>query len=484
MKKNLLVKIRLSLKAKMSNIHNIKVLYVEENTKTIMYVKDLLFKNGISSFTSSTNGIEALSLYEKNKYDLIITDMVIPRMNGFDLIKNIKKIDSEQIVMMIAGLDNREDLIKAIELRVHYFIEKPILSAKFDSTLHECQESIKTKKESELSNLLLQQYRYAIDTSSILSKTDIRGKITYANKAFYQISQYTEEECIGQTHRIIKNSHADTSIYKDIWNTISRKKEWRGIIKNRAKDGSEYIVDSLIIPLLDTDNNIIEYLGIRHDITKLEHYKENLKEQLQIAVKETIDTQKEVVYTMGSIGETRSKETGNHVKRVAEYSYILAKLAGLEESHAELLKLASPMHDIGKVGIPDAILNKKGKLTPEEFEIMKTHSTLGYEMLKGSNRDIMRTSAIVAYQHHEKWNGDGYPQGLKKDEIHIYGRITAICDVFDALGSDRCYKKAWPLDKILKLFEKETSEHFDPNLVVLFMDNLELFLDIRDQYVD
>jgi len=153
------------------------------------------------------------------------------------------------------------------------------------------------------------------------------------------------------------------------------------------------------------------------------------------------DTQKEIIYTMGAIGESRSKETGNHVKRVAEYSYLLAKLYGLSEDEAKLLKEASPMHDIGKVAISDSILKKPGKLTDEEFAIMKTHSQLGYEMLKHSKRPILKAASIIAHQHHEEYNGKGYPQGLKGDEIHIYGAITAVADVFDALGSDRVYKK-------------------------------------------
>ena len=146
---------------------------------------------------------------------------------------------------------------------------------------------------------------------------------------------------------------------------------------------------------------------------------------------------------MGAIGESRSKETGNHVKRVAEYSYLLAKLSGLNEDESELLKQASPMHDIGKVAIPDSILHKTDKLTKLELEIMKTHALKGYELLKGSDRPLLKMAAIIALEHHEKWNGEGYPTGLKEEEISIYGRITAICDVFDALGSDRCYKKAW-----------------------------------------
>ncbi|WP_424687911.1 MAG: HD domain-containing phosphohydrolase [Halarcobacter ebronensis] len=209
----------------------------------------------------------------------------------------------------------------------------------------------------------------------------------------------------------------------------------------------------------------------------------NIKE-IQSLNKEIEDTQKEVILTMGAIGETRSKETGNHVKRVAEYSKILAIKYGLDENEANLLKEASPMHDIGKVGIPDRVLKKPAKLNDEEWEIMKGHAQLGYEMLKHSNRKILKAAAIVAKEHHEKWDGSGYPNGLKGEEIHIYGRITAVADVFDALGSDRCYKKAWPLEEILDLFKKERGKHFDPKLVDLLFENIDEVVYIRDKYKD
>ncbi|MFC5451749.1 HD domain-containing phosphohydrolase [Paenibacillus aestuarii] len=196
------------------------------------------------------------------------------------------------------------------------------------------------------------------------------------------------------------------------------------------------------------------------------------------------ETQKEILITMGEIGESRSKETGNHVKRVAEYSYILAIGAGLSREEAELLKMASPMHDIGKVAIPDDVLNKPGKLTDEEFQVMQTHTQIGYNLLKNSNRRILKTAAVVALEHHEKWNGRGYPQGLKGENIHIFGRITAIADVFDALGSERVYKKAWELDRILDLFREECGEHFDPKLVDVLFEQLPAILQVREAYSD
>ena len=206
--------------------------------------------------------------------------------------------------------------------------------------------------------------------------------------------------------------------------------------------------------------------------------------QIESLSDEIINTQKEIIYTMGEIAETRSKETGNHVKRVAEYSKLIALKLGINEQEAEMLKLASPMHDIGKVGIPDNILNKPGKLTPEEFEIMKTHAQLGYEMLKHSSKPILQAAAIVSKEHHEKYNGKGYPLGLSGENIHIFARITAVADVFDALGSDRIYKKAWEDKKIFELFNNEKGEHFDPKIIDIFFENLEEIKQIRDKFKD
>ncbi|MEC0232479.1 DUF3369 domain-containing protein [Paenibacillus alba] len=193
-------------------------------------------------------------------------------------------------------------------------------------------------------------------------------------------------------------------------------------------------------------------------------------------------TQQEIIYTMGEITETRSKETGHHVKRVAEYSRLLALKYGLPEQEAEVIRLASPMHDVGKVGIPDAILNKPGPLTTEEFDIMKTHSNLGYEMLKHSNKQVLNAAAIIAGQHHERYDGTGYPLGLKGEDIHLYGRITALADVFDALCSDRVYKKAWELDRVLDLLKTERGKHFDPDIVDIFLSHLDEFLVIKELY--
>jgi response regulator RpfG family c-di-GMP phosphodiesterase len=200
--------------------------------------------------------------------------------------------------------------------------------------------------------------------------------------------------------------------------------------------------------------------------------------------KENEATQKEIIIGLGEIAEARSKETGRHVRRVAEFCRLLARLAGLSEDEAEVIYIASTMHDVGKVAVPDAILNKPGRLTPKEFEEIKLHATMGYEMLKKSERPVMKMAAQIALEHHEKYNGTGYPQGLVGEKISLVGRIAAVADVFDALGTSRIYKKAWPLEDILVFMQAEKGRHFDPVLVEALFRNLDKFVRIRNELGD
>ncbi len=190
--------------------------------------------------------------------------------------------------------------------------------------------------------------------------------------------------------------------------------------------------------------------------------------------------QREIMYRICEVVETRSKESGVHVKRVSAYCELLAKLYGMPSKDVELLKKAAPLHDLGKIAIPDQILHKPGKLDDYEWQVMKTHAQIGYEMLKDSEIELFNVAAEVAFYHHEKWNGKGYPNGLSGESIPITGRITAIADVFDALASDRCYKKKWPMDKIYNLFKKERGEHFDPQLCDLFIEHFDDFVAIKE----
>jgi len=356
---------------------------------------------------------------------------------------------------------------------------KEYIAIRYDITELERLKSIleeqldDSNKTVEDKMLLLEQYESAIDKSALLSRTDLNGIITHINETYSKVTGFSKKELIGHNHERVRVNDVPSYFYEELWSTIKAKKIWNGTIKNLSKNNKIIYLETTIVPILDRDNEVVEYMSIQYNVTDIY----NLKQEI-------VDTQKEVIQTMGAIGESRSKETGNHVKRVAEYSKLLALKYGLKLEEAELLKQASPMHDIGKVGIPDAILNKPAKLNSQEWKVMQTHAELGYEMLKHSDREILKAAAIVAMTHHEKFDGSGYPKGLRGDEIHIYGRITAVADVFDALGSDRVYKKAWKIDEILELLKEEKGKHFDPILIDVFLENIADFLSIKDKYTD
>ena len=207
--------------------------------------------------------------------------------------------------------------------------------------------------------------------------------------------------------------------------------------------------------------------------------------KLQDALALSKDTEFEISTRLGKASESRDPETGGHIRRMSYYSELLAKLYGLDEAESELILYAAPLHDIGKIGIPDAILLKPGRFEEHEFEIMKTHAQLGADMLKTDKEyPILQAGYIIALEHHEKYDGSGYPHGKKGKEIHLYARIVAIADVFDALNSKRCYKEPMPLQKVLEIMKKNAGTHFDPELLDLFLENIELFLKIKEQYKD
>jgi len=363
-------------------------------------------------------------------------------------------------------VDEQGDIVEFIGIRKDITEEenfKDQLQSELNMTSDTLQEMMKRSRE----------YHKAMDESTILTRADLNGKITYINQEFTDALGYTSDEIVGKDHRVLKHPDTPKVIIKNLWDTILSGHTWKGMIQNINKQGETVWLDTVIVPIKNMKEEVVEYLTIRHNMSDVVHLHEEIE-----------TTQGELIYTLGAAAETRSRETGNHIRRVAHYSKLLALLYGLERKEAEILFQASPMHDIGKLAIPDHVLKKPGKLDDEEWMVMRTHSELGYKILNTSTRPILQASAIVAHEHHEKWDGSGYPRGLQGDAIHIYGRICAIADVFDALGSDRVYKKAWELDAIVQLLENEKGRHFDPQLVDLFINNLDKFLTIKEEFKD
>lgn len=212
--------------------------------------------------------------------------------------------------------------------------------------------------------------------------------------------------------------------------------------------------------------------------------KDVLDEMVQMRTDELRRTRLQVVQRLGRAAEYRDNETGNHILRMSHISALLAKSIGWSNADCELLLHASPMHDIGKIGISDHILLKPGKFESEEWEVMKTHSAIGANILDGDDfdSDLMKLAREIAQTHHEKWDGSGYPNGLSGEEIPLVGRIAALADVFDALTSTRPYKKAWTVEAAVDLIKENSGSHFDPDLVAVFLEQLPEIIKIREQF--
>lgn len=234
-----------------------------------------------------------------------------------------------------------------------------------------------------------------------------------------------------------------------------------------------------------------ELLARVRNLVEVQYFQKSIQQQntiletrVQERTQEIYRTRLQIVRRLGRAAEYRDNETGLHIIRMSQISALLGQAVGMAVADVELLLNASPMHDIGKIGIPDHILLKPGKLDPDEWEIMKTHATIGADILDGDDSDILRMARDIALTHHEKWDGSGYPKGLQADAIPLVGRIVAVADVFDALTSSRPYKKAWSIEDAVGYIQSNRGKHFDPQLVDLFIKALPEITAIKQKYAE
>lgn len=589
---------------------NYSALIIDDSKVITNNIKKLLEVRGYTVLIAN-DGAKGLDMLNTKYPNIAIVDLEMPIMGGMEILEELKKNPKFEFtpILMLSATTDADVIGDALKNGAVDFLRKPYIAEELIRKVGFWLDYSKKFIELKHANTLLNEYKKVIDKSTIVSKTDLNGIITFVNDKFCDISGYNASELVGKPHNIIRHPDMPKEAFEDLWQTIQSKYIWHGVVKNRRKDGTSYIVDSVVTPILDENGNILEFISVRHDITQFEEMKNDLQNRLGGAERtlgemmdmssqyeaitdevnmilkimpsgkiiyanqkfcdisgydvrellgETFDvifypetikkicdkvwqslkklgnyqgvikcakkngsvfwidtfiksivvndnlieyinvsrditdilslneelegTQRELLYRVGEIGETRNKETGHHVKRVAEYSKLIAQKYGLSEEECKLVFIAAPIHDIGKVGIPDNILLKPDKLDKGEFKIMQTHATIGAKVLSGSKMKTIEAAAIIAAQHHEKYDGTGYPLGLKGDEIHIFAKIVAIADVFDALGSKRPYKEAWDIDDIVEFFQIERGKHFDPILTDIFLNNLNEFLAIKEKY--
>jgi putative two-component system response regulator len=342
-----------------------KILIVDDLEDNIYILEGMLGDAGYSSYKSTTDPREVISLYMEYKPDIVLLDLEMPYIDGFEVMKMLKEVEhgSYTPVIVLTARSEREIKLKALQGGARDFIVKP-----FD------EFEVETRIRNQLEVRLL--------------------------------------------HNQIKNQ------------------------------------------------NVI------------------LEEKVRDRTKELHGTRLEIIRKLGIAAEFRDKETGGHIVRISRMSEKLALAAGLDPKKADMIMNASPMHDVGKIGIRDSILLKPGKLTPDEFEEMKQHTIIGAEILGNDQYELLKTARVIALTHHEKWDGSGYPKGLKGESIPIEGRITAVVDVFDALTSKRSYKEAWPVEKALEEMDRISGTHFGPSLIEAFHKIMPEILEIKNSVTE
>ena len=467
-------------------------LSVHNTTKSVL--KKFVFENKELEIISAYSGKEAIEILSKNSdIAVILLDVVMETDDaGLIVAKKVREELKNKIVRIVLrtgqpGTAPEKDVILNYDIN-DYKEKTELTSLKLFTTV---VASLRSYKDLAI----IEQNKHGLEKIIDASKSifQLNSLMLFVEGVLTQLVSILE---LSENPRKIKSSDA-------FFASLENKKFKLLATAGKFKDKDDYkIITPKAIELLDeafinkksiekddafvgffqSKDNKYVFLYLEGHGKLNEHDKKFLKvflNNVSVAFEnvclnnELINTQKEMIEKLGEVVENRSKETANHVKNVAKVSKVLAKAYGLKKDKIKNLIMVSPMHDIGKVAIPDAILLKNGKLTDNEFDIMKSHSKIGWEILKGSNRELLNIASIVAHEHHERWDGNGYPRGLKGEQIHIFGRITAVADVFDALTQKRVYKEAWPLDKVLTLLKEERGKQFDPRLIDLFFENID-----------
>jgi response regulator RpfG family c-di-GMP phosphodiesterase len=468
-------------------------------TKTVL--SDFVFKNKKLEFLSAYTGEEAVEILKKDSdVAIILLDVVMETdYAGLDVVKDIRDNIKNKLIRIILrtgqpGYAPEKEVIQDYDIN-DYKEKTELTDIKLFTTIISALRAYKDMRSLERSRKGLEKIIDA--TRNIYEKNSLElfsdgvlsqiVSILKLNGHSFLLSAdgLTLEKDSNNDFKVL----ASTGSYsgKNIDEIMSSN--FKEVVQEVMETKQSIFKDDSYVGYFETETdkvNII-YMEGCNKLGKLDKdliniFASNVSTAFNNLYlnKEIIETQKELIEILGETVEKRSKEASKHVRRVAKISYELAIQFGLNENEAILIRNASPMHDVGKIGIRDSILLKPDILNEEEFEIMKTHATIGRDILGDSNRAVLKAASVIAYEHHEKWDGSGYPNNLKGENIHIYGRISAVADVFDALLNKRCYKKAWDIQEVVSYFQKESGKHFDAKLVDILLNNIELFKDIVD----
>ena len=465
---------------------------VHEVTRVVL--ADFHFEGRALEFLSASSAREAREFFlRRTDIAVALVDVVMESETaGLDLVRFVREEAGRHLTRLVLrtgqpGLAPEDQIIHRYDL--HDYWEKTELSArKLVTVVHSALRAyrdllaLETSRQGVQKLLEMSPSLQSCQTLDAFAKRsldhflDLLGMSDASGKALVGHESGDEIVVIAAKGGWEKGQRfGGLDLLLPLMTPVRRSQEWtweNGIFEARLtrRDNEPLFFHIEGVPELSDED--ARLLGLLHHQIKV------LLDNLQLWL-DALNTQFETVHLLADAVESRSKETGAHTRRVGEVAWILAKALGMDSARAEILRRAAPLHDLGKVAIPDSVLNKPAKLDPEEWCVMKTHAQVGYEILSKSQRGPMQMAALVAHEHHEKWDGTGYPRGIRGTAISLEGRIVALVDVVDALLSRRCYKTPWPLEDVLDLVRDQSGKHFDPEVVDAFFRNLQEILAIR-----
>lgn len=412
-------------------------------------------------------------------FHVAICDLQTPQESGLVQVEEISRRYPKTAIVLITDVDDPQVTERTFQLGAHGYLVKPFWPGQLLITVKNAL------RQRELELALQAESTAAAKRSQLLIHMapvpiyikDSERRYVLANEIAHEVAGLDPGSLIGLTDREFMPPKTERIVAASDRSVLTGATFEK--VETLLIDGRERTFLNVKFPILDESGQTSGIMGISADITS-KRLAESLREQLTAneagAIEDLRASRQEMVERLALAIESKDLETGLHSARMASISAFLAAKLGFDEDQTLLLRAAAPMHDVGKIATPDEILHKPGPLMAAEREVMKSHTTVGHRILAGSKSELLQMAAVIAFTHHERWDGDGYPRGLEGEQIPLEGRITAVADVFDAVLSDRCYRPAMSPAKAVTFMRNGRGSHFDPRVVDVLLDNLDEIL--------
>ncbi|MET0557523.1 MAG: HD domain-containing phosphohydrolase [Solirubrobacterales bacterium] len=460
------------------------ILVTDDRPEVLQLVDRSLGERYRCEFASSR--AQARTKLAGSEFHLALCDLEMLGESGFDLAEEIAEEHPDTALVLITDTDAPELARKAFALGghgVHGYLVKPFWPGQLLITVMNALRRRELEVSERSSRLNLEERRQKIiDMAPMpIYVKDASHRYVFANGRADELAGRGKGQLIGETDESIMDPDALERTRSDDRQILDEGSTHRAE-ETLEIDGVERTFQTVKFPLLNEGGKATAVCGISIDVTgqrEALHLRDELATAQEQAIEELRLSRQETVARLSKAIELHDFSTGEHVDRMAGVAAFLGDELGLDAERSLLLRVAAPMHDVGKIATPDEILRKPGPLSPEERVEMERHTVVGHEILAHSKSDLLRLAATIALTHHERYDGTGYPRGLLAEEIPLEGRITAVADVFDALLSDRCYRRALSVNEALEIIEAGRGTHFDPEIVDVLVDSLEEVLRLR-----